>query len=145
MDLTLSHTGGSVSLDPTDPFGAPLVDYNFYSEPQDIQVIRQAVLTALAFVNTPGFQGFLGAPSDALAPVIAAIQNNQSDVDDVMDTYIRASTTIGFHVVGTCSMSPDGASWGVVDPDFHVKGLTGLRIVDSSIIVRTLPVCQATH
>ena len=29
-------------------------------------------------------------------------------------------------------MSPCGAQWGVLDPDFRVKGTNGLRVVDAS-------------
>jgi hypothetical protein len=32
-------------------------------------------------------------------------------------------------------MSPQGAKWGAVDPDFRVKGVNGLRVVDASVIV----------
>lgn len=129
-------TGGTVSLNPADPRGAPLVDYGFYTAPQDIEVMRQAIRAALAFVSTPDWENFLGAPATAtFAAVIDAIQNDQDDVNTVIDAYIRESTTVGFHVVGSCSVSPKGSGWGVVDPDFSVKGVAGLRIVDSSIMV----------
>jgi len=36
-------------------------------------------------------------------------------------------------------MSPVGANWGVVDPDLKVKGVSGLRIVDLSVLVSTFP------
>jgi hypothetical protein len=35
-------------------------------------------------------------------------------------------------------MSPKGAKYGVVDPDFKVKGIKGMRIVDASVIVSTI-------
>jgi hypothetical protein len=41
------------------------------------------------------------------------------------------------HGVGSAAMSPRGASWGVVDPDFRVKGTSGLRIIDASVLVST--------
>ena len=31
-------------------------------------------------------------------------------------------------------MSPQGASWGVVDPDLAVKNVRGLRVVDASVL-----------
>ncbi|KAJ7881442.1 aryl-alcohol oxidase [Mycena leptocephala] len=46
-----------------------------------------------------------------------------------------------YHPVGTAGMSPKGATWGVVDPDLSVKGLTGLRIVDLSVV----PFIPAAH
>lgn len=123
-------------MNPDDPSGPPLIDYGFYTEPQDIEIMRQALRTALAFVSTPDWQNFLGEPAlPGLADVITALQENRTDVNTVMDSYIRETTSVGFHIVGTCAMSPKGAAWGVVDPDFHVKGVTGLRIVDSSIMV----------
>lgn len=55
--------------------------------------------------------------------------------DDDLDAYMRSATGPYLHGVGSAGMSPRGANWGVVDPDFAVKGTTGLRIVDASVIV----------
>ena len=125
-----------MKLNPADLTGPPLIDYAFYTAPEDILVMRQAVRTALEFVSTPAWQAFLGPPvSPGLAAVIDAVTNDSEDVNTVLDAYIRSQTSIAFHVVGTCGMSPEGAEWGVVDPDFHVKGVPGLRVIDSSIMV----------
>ncbi|KAJ3739815.1 alcohol oxidase [Lentinula detonsa] len=133
------YSRGSVTLDPTNPMGNPLIDYNFYSAPQDILVMRQAILGALSFVSTPDWQEFL---ADPVSPLFAAVVGEYPNVSNTtMDAYIRASTTISFHAVGSCSMSPAGADWGVVDPDFHVKGVKGLRIIDTSI----MPFAPAGH
>ncbi|KAJ7765835.1 hypothetical protein DFH07DRAFT_737534, partial [Mycena maculata] len=50
--------------------------------------------------------------------------------------YIRNNSATIFHPVRTASMSPKGAPYGVVDGDsLLVKGISVLRIVDTSILV----------
>jgi choline dehydrogenase len=66
---------------------------------------------------------------DALATALAS--------DAALDAYIRATAIPGLHCVGGAAMSPKYARWGVVDPDLRVKGVTGLRIVDASVMVRS--------
>jgi choline dehydrogenase-like flavoprotein len=39
-----------------------------------------------------------------------------------------------WHAVGTASVSPRGAPWGVVDPDLTVKKTVGLSVVDAASI-----------
>jgi hypothetical protein len=71
--------------------------------------------------------------------------------DKQLEAYVRNNTVSILHPIGTASMSPYGASWGVVDPgekclqgiihlayivmkDLKVKRVSGLRIVDGSVI-----------
>ncbi|MEO3827701.1 GMC oxidoreductase [Actinomadura sp. B10D3] len=40
--------------------------------------------------------------------------------------------TCGYHAIGTCAMGPNDD--GVVDPQLRVRGVTGLRVVDASVL-----------
>lgn len=55
--------------------------------------------------------------------------------DEELDAFLRSGTEPFGHALGSAAMSPRGAKWGVVDPDFRVKGTKGLRVVDASVIV----------
>ncbi|KAF8921374.1 glucose-methanol-choline oxidoreductase [Mucidula mucida] len=58
-----------------------------------------------------------------------------------MIAFVRANAGTSAHPVGTVSMSPVGSGYEVVDPDLIVKGASGLRVVDASI----LPLVSSAH
>ena len=52
--------------------------------------------------------------------------------DEKIDAWVRASANTIFHPVGTCRMVADKGS--VVDTELRVRGLSGLRIADASVM-----------
>jgi choline dehydrogenase len=73
----------------------------------------------------------VGAP--AMKPyVVREVRPGPDMTDDaaLMD-YVRATTQTTWHFVGSCRMGGDAAS--VVDPDLRVRGVDGLRVIDSSV------------
>jgi len=53
----------------------------------------------------------------------------QSDAE--IDAFIRQTLDTVYHPVGTCCMGKDEGA--VLDLDFRVRGVEGLRIVDASV------------
>jgi choline dehydrogenase-like flavoprotein len=51
--------------------------------------------------------------------------------DEILEAFMSLGQT-AFHVAGTCRMGSDEAA--VVDPQLRVRGLQGIRVVDTSIM-----------
>ncbi|KAJ6629528.1 aryl-alcohol-oxidase from pleurotus Eryingii [Mycena sp. CBHHK59/15] len=121
---------GSVTLNSSNLFVAPLINPNLLGTELDLAMMREAVKSAIRFAAAPAWSGYvLGGEVDS------------STTDAELDKFIIGSTQTLYHPVGTAMMSPKGASYGVVDPDLKVKGLKGLRVVDVSV----LPFVPAAH
>ncbi|KAK7040117.1 hypothetical protein VNI00_009922 [Paramarasmius palmivorus] len=120
---------GTVTINSTNPLDAPLVDLNLLTTDFDMFTLREGFRFASRFLSSSAWDGFIiSAPTNATT-------------DDELDEYIRDHASGFFHPVGTVAMSPRGADWGVVDPDLRVKGVSGLRVVDSSVF----PKIPAAH
>lgn len=96
------------------------------SEEVDIAILREGIRSARRLFSAPVFK-------DSVNSTVFPAANTTSDED--LDAFIRSSARGYLHGVGSMSMSPRGATWGAVDPDFRVKGVNGLRVVDASVIV----------
>ncbi|KAJ7366029.1 aryl-alcohol-oxidase from pleurotus Eryingii [Mycena albidolilacea] len=119
---------GSITLNTTNPspFNAPLIDPALFASAFDMFAMRAAIRKSQQLLSAPAFTDYVLGPVDALGTALAS--------DAALDAYIRATAIPGSHCVGGAAMSPKYARWGVVDPDLRVKGVTGLRIVDASVM-----------
>ncbi|KAJ7579827.1 alcohol oxidase [Mycena floridula] len=117
---------GSIFLNSSNPFDPPIINPNLLDSDFDMFVIREGLRGAQRFFTAKAWDGY----------VIAPLINATTSTDDELDTYIRSSGGPEFHGVASASMTAKDAGYGVVDPDLKVKGVTGLRIVDASILPR---------
>jgi choline dehydrogenase-like flavoprotein len=124
LKLNTFHAGGSLTLKSSDPFEHPIVDPNFMASEVDLFMAREAMRAAQRFVSAPAW-------SDYIISQVAGNGTTDSELDD----YIRSSVVTSLHGIGTAAMSPKDAHWGVVNPDLLVKGASGLRVVDASVLV----------
>jgi choline dehydrogenase len=120
-----------VTLNSNDPLAVPVINPNLLASELDFFIMREAVKSAIHFTTAPAWKNY----------VISPVGLNFTSTDAEIDAFIRAAGGSVFHPSGTASMSPKGATWGVVDPNLSVKGVNGLRIVDLSVTVsRYLPI-----
>lgn len=123
---------GTIRINSTDPFANPVVDYRVMSNPVDMDIFVEMVKTNRKVLTMA-----------ALAPLQPSLSNPSPSVqsDEDIKTAIRANLTPTFaHPSSTCSMLKLEHG-GVVGPDLLVYGISGLSIVDASII----PMTPATH
>jgi choline dehydrogenase len=114
---------GSVRLQSSNAFDAPLVDPNIYAAEYDRQRCRSGFRLAREIVAQQAFAELRGKELDPGIDV-------QSDAD--LDAYVRRTTPVDMHAVGTCRMGNDERA--VVDSQLRVHGLRGLRVADASIM-----------
>jgi choline dehydrogenase len=129
-------TRGSLKLQSSNPFDDPLIDPNFYDSEFDILATREGIKAALRFAEAPVMKNLTTG-------ILGPLANITSDED--IDSIIRNRAGSAWHPVGTTSMSPKNADWSVVDPDLLVKKVSGLRIVDASIMVSSPETCRAVR
>jgi choline dehydrogenase len=116
---------GELRLASADPFEAPLIDPNFLATEEDRRTMIDAVRVTRRIAAAEAYAGFMEGELHPGAEV--------TDDDAILD-YVRAQGDTVFHPVGTCRMGPEDQAETVVTPDLKVKGLTGLRVVDASIM-----------
>jgi choline dehydrogenase len=114
---------GHLSLKSADPSVPPLLQPNYLDHPDDLETLLAGVKTCRQILAARAFDGYRGAE---LFPGAAA----QSD--DELREFIRRRAETIYHPVGTCKMGHDPMA--VVDDRLRVHGLTGLRVVDASIM-----------
>jgi 5-(hydroxymethyl)furfural/furfural oxidase len=54
--------------------------------------------------------------------------------DDAIDAYLNKAVAGVWHPVGTCRMGRDGDPMAVTTPQGHVRGVSGLRVCDASVM-----------
>jgi choline dehydrogenase len=116
---------GHVHLKSRDPFAAPAMQPNYLSTPHDRATLVAGIRLARKLATTR-----------ALAPYVASEYRpgpSAASDDDLLEFAKNTAGTI-FHPSGTCKMGPRADPLAVVDPELHVHGIGGLRVVDCSIM-----------
>ena len=119
-----SKSRGAVTLRSGKPEDAPVIRFNYMSDPEDWEDFRACIrLTREIFGQ------------DAMKPFVKhEIQPGPGVVtDDQIDAFIREHAESAYHPCGTCKMGRADDPMAVVDPETRVIGVDGLRVADSSI------------
>ena len=122
--LVQPESTGTLKLASRDPGDAPLIDPNYLGTDRDARRMLEAVKLGRAIARNPVFAPFIAGeliPGDAVA-------------DDALSQVIAADLAVYGHPTSTVPIGGSGDPWAVVDSVGAVKGVTGLRVADASII-----------
>lgn len=118
------HGRGRVEITSPDPAQAPQVDAGWLADPRDREAALAMVKAVRRFARQPALSGFIGEET-VPGPAVS------SDEEILSALWWMLST--GLHGTGTCRMGKAGAN-SVVDDRLRVHGVTGLRVVDCSVM-----------
>jgi choline dehydrogenase len=124
--LQREDSRGRVTLTSTDPHVQPRLEYRYLSTDSDRRRMREGVRLAAELLRTA-----------AMAPLVAERTGLPDDVvacDRELDRWIRRSLATAVHLAGTARMGPDTDPGAVVDQHLRVRGVEGLRVVDTSVM-----------
>jgi len=120
-----TRSRGWVRLRSADPTQAPRIFFNYLGEADDLTEMRACVRLTREIFAQPAFDRYRGRE-------IQPGEGVQSDAE--IDAFVRKHVESAYHPCGTCRMGAADDALAVVDPETRVRGVSGLRVVDSSIM-----------
>jgi choline dehydrogenase len=120
-----SKSRGWVRLASADVRDKPRIFFNYLSQPEDWIEMRACVRLTREIFTQPAFDRYRGREIQPGAQV---------QTDEQIDAFIRDKVESAYHPSCSCKMGAADDAMAVVDPELKVRGLQGLRVVDSSIM-----------
>lgn len=117
---------GQVTLVSRDPLVEPLVEFNMLKDGRDVHRLRDGVRHAIDIVRHRAF-----------ATVLEEIVEPSNEVladDAALTNWLLDRCDAHLHPGGTCRMGSREDPRSVVDPECRVIGVSGLRVIDASIM-----------
>ncbi|MEO5597607.1 MAG: GMC family oxidoreductase N-terminal domain-containing protein [Novosphingobium sp.] len=109
------------------PSAAPAIQMNFLSTPADELDVVNMMRVIRSMFRQPSMV-------EMVEHELGPIRDIPEDDIGALIRICREIGTSGYHPVGTCRMGGDDES--VVDPQLKVRGITGLRVADASVMPR---------
>uniref|UniRef100_A0A1Y9H2C3 Glucose-methanol-choline oxidoreductase N-terminal domain-containing protein n=1 Tax=Anopheles dirus TaxID=7168 RepID=A0A1Y9H2C3_9DIPT len=122
---------GRIRLASADPFQHPVIEPNYFDDPYDLEMSVRAIRKAIELTRTQALRSY---DARLLEIPLPGCEQHRFDTDAYWRCFTRHVTYTIYHHVGTCKMGPADDRLAVVDPRLRVYGVTGLRVIDASIM-----------
>lgn len=124
-NVTHARSRGTVRLRSIDFRDKPRVDPQYFTDPHDMRVMIAGIRKARDIVSQPAMADWAGKE---LAP------GAQAQTDEELAQYISRTHNTVYHPAGTVRMGAVDDALSPLDPKLRVKGVTGLRVADASVM-----------
>ena len=124
--IQLAVGAGNLRLASADPTVQPILEYHYLEEEFDRKRLREAVRLCVELGEREDFKDII---EERVDPTDADLASDES-----LDRWMMREVTTSQHISCTCKMGPSSDPMAVVDQYGKVHGLTGLRVVDASIM-----------
>ncbi|KAF0916206.1 hypothetical protein E2562_000798 [Oryza meyeriana var. granulata] len=130
---------GHIELRSTDPDANPAVTFNYFRDPRDVERCVRGIQTIERVVRSRAFARFTYANGSAMEAAVLSrgaglaaaslpvkLQPRRASDTRPLQQYCRETVMTVWHYHGGCHVG------AVVDQDYRVLGVRGLRVIDSS-------------
>lgn len=123
---------GTLTLRSKNPRDLPVINPRFLDDPYDKRIAIETVREAMKVAST-------GAYESVIEEMVHG-PGNKSNVADAVNVddetileFVRENLGQGYHFMATCKMGSKNDVTRVVDAQFKVQGVEGLRVADLSV------------
>ncbi|ELA9209662.1 choline dehydrogenase [Vibrio parahaemolyticus] len=115
---------GTVEVVSSNPNDKPKIEFNYISTEQDKQDWRDCIRLTREILNQPSMDEYRG---NEIQPGL------HITTDEQIDEWVKQNVESAYHPSCSCKMGSDDDPLAVLDEQCQVRGIQGLRVVDSSI------------
>ncbi|XP_038217472.1 glucose dehydrogenase [FAD, quinone]-like [Zerene cesonia] len=123
---------GRVMLQSSNPKDHPILIPNYFEYPEDLQKIVEGIKVGIEISKQPAMQR-LGAKMYDV-PIEECLKRGPFGSDAYFACQAQMFTFTIYHQSGTCKMGVESDPSAVVDNRLRVHGITGLRVIDASVM-----------
>ena len=118
---------GNVKLRSSNPLDLPLINPNFFSNKEDLNLMIDSVKLARKVVKSKPLSDIV---------INETLPGKDIITDNELESYCKRTVKTNWHPVGTCKMGKDGDPDAVLNTKLQVYGIENLRVFDVSMMPR---------
>ena len=116
---------GDIKLRSSNPLDLPLINPNFFSNSDDLNLIIESVKLARKVVRSKPLSDIV---------IDETLPGEKIKNDNDLENYCKKTVKTNWHPVGTCKMGKENDPFAVLNKKLQVYGIQNLRVFDVSMM-----------